>query len=157
MLAYSSIVLLMGIVCAIPVATALRETPVAQQPFLPFLNPIIFSTPAQKVAISDLLKNGQDYHQHLVSVRGKITQPELHLDETELFLDFVFRLEQGAQSIIVYGRHDRTQGQTPIRMNQSVQVIGTFFKEQKRDEERIFNVLEATVVSPYPSPIPEKT
>jgi len=90
-------------------------------------------------------------------IRGLITQPELHLDETELYLDFVFRLEQETQSIIVYGRHDRTLGPPAIRMNQSVEIIGTFFKEQKRNGATIINVLEAISINPYPSSIPKST
>lgn len=116
-----------------------------------------FNTPPQQVSITDLLTNGQDYHQLLVSVRGLIIQPELHLDETEMYFDFVFRLSQGTHSIIVYGRHDRTLGPPAIRMNQSVEVIGTFFKEQERNEAMIHNVLESISVVPYPSFIPEST
>ena len=86
-----------------------------------------------------------------------ITQPELHLDETELFLDFVFRLVQGQDSLIVYGRHDRTLGPPTIQLHESVEVIGMFFRENNRNGARLFNVLEATSVLPYPSPIPEST
>jgi hypothetical protein len=118
---------------------------------------VTFSTSPQHVSIPDLLRKNQDYHQQLVSIRGLITQPELHLDETELYLDFVFRLLQGTHSIIVYGRHDRTLGPPAISMNQSVEVVGTFFKEQNRKGSTIFNVLEAISVTPYPSSIPEST
>ena len=114
-------------------------------------------TPSQHVSIADLLDNSQDYHQQVVSVRGRITQPELHLDDTTLYLDFVFRLSQGTHTIVVYGRHDRTQGAPPIVMNHSVEVIGTFWKEQDRNGAAISNILEAISVTPYPSPIPEST
>jgi hypothetical protein len=116
-----------------------------------------FNTPPQPVSITDLLTNSQAYHQQLVSVRGRIIQPELHLDETELYLDFVFRLSQGTHSLVVYGRHDRTQGAPPIIINRSVEVIGTFWKEQDRKGLTIFNALEAFSVTPYPSSIPEST
>jgi hypothetical protein len=116
-----------------------------------------FSTPPQQVSIADLLGENQTFHQHLVSIRGLITQPELHLDESELYLDFVFRLSQGTHSIIVYGRHDRTQGAPAISMNQTVEVIGTFWKEQKRNGSLIVNALEAISVTPYPSSIPGST
>ena len=114
-----------------------------------------FALSPQQVTIADLFRDSQDYHQQVVSVQGLITQPELHLDETELYLDFVFRLSQGTLSIIVYGRHDRTLGAPAIRMNQSVEVIGTFFKEQDREGSVLLNVLEAISVMPYPSSIPE--
>jgi hypothetical protein len=42
-------------------------------------------------------------------------------------------------------------------MNQSVEVVGTFFKEQDRKGSTIFNVLEAISVTPYPSSIPKST
>ncbi len=119
--------------------------------------PVTFSTSPQPVSISDLLGHSQDYHQQLVSIRGLITQPELHLDETELYFNFVFRLEQGTDSIIVYGRHDRTLGPPAIRMDQFVEVVGTFFKEEERRGTTIFNVLQAISVTPYPSSIPEST
>ena len=116
-----------------------------------------FNTAPQQVSITDLLTNSQAYHQQLVSVRGLIIQPELHLDETELYLDFVFRLSQGTHSLVVYGRHDRTKGAPPISINRSVEVIGTFWKEQNRKGMAIFNALEAFSVTPYPSSIPGST
>ena len=116
-----------------------------------------FNTAPQQVSITDLLTDSQAYHQKFVSVRGHIIQPELHLDETELYLDFVFRLSQGAHSLVVYGRHDRTQGAPPIIINRSVEVIGTFWKEQDRKGLTIYNALEAFSVTPYPSSIPEST
>ncbi len=114
-------------------------------------------TSPQQVSIAELIANSQDYDQQLVSVQGRIIQPELHLDETELYIDFVFRLSEGQGSIIVYGRHDRTQGAPSIAVNQAVEVIGTFFKEETRNGFHISNVLEAITVRPYPSPIPDRT
>jgi len=111
----------------------------------------------QQVSIADLLTNSQDYHQQLVTVRGLITQPELHLDETELFIDFVFRLTHGEHSIVVYGRHDRTQGVSPITTNHSVEVIGTFWKEQERKGMTISNAIEAFSVMPSPPSTPSST
>jgi hypothetical protein len=120
-------------------------------------HPTTFSTHPQQVSITDLLTNSQDYHQQLVAVRGLITQPELHLDETELYLDFVFRLAQGKHSIVVYGRHDRTRSAPSIIINHTVEVIGIFWKEHDRNGSLIFNALEAISVTPHPSPIPENT
>ena len=119
--------------------------------------PVTFSTFPQPVSIPDILEHSRDYHQKLVSIRGLIAQPELHLDETELYFNFVFRLEQGTDSITVYGRHDRTLGPPAIRMDQFVEVVGTFFKEEERSGSTIFNVLKATSVTPYPSLVPEST
>ncbi len=121
----------------------------------PHLRLIDFRTPPQQVSIEDLLANAQTYHQHLISIQGLITQPELHLDETELFLNFVFRLSQGNDSIVVYGKHDRTRGAPPISLNHSVEVIGIFWKEQDRNGATIINAIEAISVTPYPSSIPE--
>ena len=115
------------------------------------------NTAPQQVSITDLLTNSQTYHRQFVSVRGLIIQPELHLDETELYLDFVFRLSQGSHSLVVYGRHDRTKGAPPIIINHSVEVIGTFWKEQNRKGLAIFNALEAFSVTPYPSSVPGST
>ena len=114
------------------------------------------STP-QQVSIADLLANTQDYHQQLVTVHGLITQPELHLDETGLFIDFVFRLAHGEYFIVVYGRHDRTQGVLPITTNRSVEVIGTFWKEQERKGMTISNAIEAFSVMPSPPSTPSST
>ena len=132
-------------------------TPIRDASFLRPTAVSRFNTPPQQVSIPDLLRNGQDYHQQLVSVRGLITQPELHLDETELYLDFVFRLSQGNHFIVVYGRHDRTRSAPSIIINHSVEVIGTFWQEQDRKGSLLFNVLEAFSVTPHPSAIPGNT
>lgn len=116
----------------------------------------IFNTPPEHVSIAKLLSNGADYHQRLVTIRGLVTQPELHLDTSELFIDFVFRLTDGDQSIVVFGRYDRTQGSPPISMNLSVEVIGVFWKERDLNESHITNTIEALSVVPYPSLIPDK-
>jgi len=142
------------------VTTNFLISPCTSLPDASFLRPTAvsrFNTPPQQVSIPDLLRNSQDYHQQLVSVRGLITQPELHLDETELYLDFVFRLSQGNHFIVVYGRHDRTRSAPSIIINHSVEVIGIFWKEQDRKGSLIFNVLEAFSVTPHPSAIPGNT
>lgn len=116
-----------------------------------------FRAPPEQVSLEELLANSQAYHQHIVSIQGLITQPELHLNETKLFLDFVFRLSQGNHSIVVYGQHDRTRSAPPISLNLSVEVIGIFWKEQDRKGSTIMNAIEAISVTPYPSSIPEST
>jgi len=115
-----------------------------------------FTTPPEQVSIASLLLHGKDYHQRLVTVRGLVTQPELHLDESELFINFVFRLADGEQSVVVFGRHDRTQGAPSITLNLSVEVTGVFWKKRDLNESHIFNTIEAFEVVPYPSLIPEK-
>ncbi len=127
------------------------------EPRLQFWQRETFSIPPQQISIPDLLAQNEDYHKQLVSVRGHITQPELHLDETELYVDFVFRLAQGTHSIVVYGRHDRTLGAPPIIINHSVEVTGIFWREQERAGTTVFDVLEANTVVPYPSSIPGST
>ena len=128
------------------------------KPFLLSLPTIpMFDSPPQEIPLADLLTHSHEYHQQLVSIRGIITQPELHLDDTELYIDFVFRLSQDTHSLIVYGRHNRTLGAPVIQMNQSVEVIGTFFEEQERAGSVLHHVLEAISVMPYPSSVPEST
>ncbi len=114
-----------------------------------------FTTPPEPVSIVSLLNHAADYHQRLVAVRGHVTQPELHLDESELFINFVFRLADGDQSVVVFGRHDRTQGAPSISLNLSVEVIGVFWKERDLHSSQVTNTIEALSVSPYPSLIPE--
>lgn len=103
-----------------------------------------------------LLGQPASYHQQLVAVRGVITQPEMHLDDSELIIHFVFRLAEGEQSIVVFGQHDRTQGSPSISMNLSVEVVGVFWKERELNASHVFNTIEAFTVSPYPSLIPDK-
>jgi len=118
-------------------------------------HPSTFTIPPEQVSIARLLSNGAAYHQRLVAVRGLVTQPELHLDDSELFINFVFRLAEGDQSVVVFGRHDRTQGAPSITMDLSVEVIGVFWKERELHESHIFNTIEALAVAPYPPLIPE--
>ena len=88
----------------------------------PWPAPYVYHTP-EIISINSLLRHGADYHQQLVAIRGHVTQPELHLDESELFINFVFRLADGDQSVVVFGRHDRTQGALSINLDLSVEVI----------------------------------
>ena len=125
-----------------------------QQP-PPRPRPATFTTQPEHVSITTLLNDGADFHQRLVAVRGLVTQPELHLDESELFINFVFRLAEGDQSVVVFGRHDRTQGAPSISLNLSVEVIGVFWKERDIDNAHITNTIEALTVSPYPPLVPD--
>ena len=121
----------------------------------PWPRPYTFTTPPEPVSIDSLLRHGAHYHQRLVAIRGHVTQPELHLDESELFVNFVFRLADGDQSVVVFGRHDRTQGALSISLDLSVEVIGVFWKERELNSSHITNTIEALSVSPYPTLIPE--
>lgn len=114
-----------------------------------------FTIPPEHVSIASLLSNGADYHQRLVAVRGLVTQPELHLDSSKLFVNFVFRLAEEEQSVVVFGRHDRTQGAPSISLDLSVEVIGVFWKERDLHGSHVTNTIEAITVTPYPSLIPE--
>lgn len=114
-----------------------------------------FTIPPEHVSIAGLLSHGADYHQRLVAVRGRITQPELHLDSSELFFNFVFRLADEDHSVVVFGRHDRTQGAPSISLNLSVEVIGVFWKERELHGSQVTNTIEAFAVTPYPPLIPE--
>lgn len=109
----------------------------------------------EDVSIATLLAHGADYHQQLVRVRGRITQPELHLDESQLFFDFVFRLADAGESLVVFGRHNRTQGAPPISLDRSVEVIGVFWKQRTMHDTQVTNTIEAFSVVPYPSLIPD--
>lgn len=114
-----------------------------------------FTTQPEHVSIAALLSNETDYHQRLVAVRGFVTQPELHLDESELFINFVFRLADGNQSVVVFGQHNRTQGALSITLGLSVEVIGVFWKERDLHDSHMMNTIEALAVAPYPPLIPE--
>jgi len=102
-----------------------------------------------------LLSHPASYHQRLVAVRGVVTQPELHLDDSELALRFVFRLAEGEQSIVIFGQHDRTQGSPSVSLDFSVEVIGVFWKERELNGSHVINTIEAHTVSPYPSLVPD--
>ena len=115
----------------------------------------IFTTSPKSVSIAMLLSQPDSYHQQLVAVRGVVTQPEMHLTDSELAIRFVFRLAEGEQSIVVFGQHDRTQGSPSISLDLSVEVIGVFWKERELNASRVLNTIEALTVSPYPSLIPD--
>src|SRR5680860_463243 len=113
------------------------------------------TTSPQQVSIAMLLSHPASYHQRLVAVRGVVTQPELHLDDSELALRFVFRLAEGEQSIVIFGQHDRTQGSPSVSLDFSVEVIGVFWKERELNGSHVINTIEAHTVSPYPSLVPD--
>ncbi len=117
----------------------------------------IFTTQHDSITIQTVLHQARKYHSRQITITGVVTQPELHLDESKMYIDFVFRLEQGIHSLIVFGRHDRTQGTLPISLHQSVQVVGIFWETLERKGARLTHVLEAQSLLPYPSLIPDNT
>lgn len=108
-------------------------------------------------SIATLLNEPGTFHQQLISIRGIIKQPELHLDETQLKEHFVFRLTEGTQFLTVFGTHDRTQGAPSISMDQQVEVVGIFYKERTLNSYPLSNLLEALTVKPYPAIEPDRT
>ena len=111
----------------------------------------------EPVTIAILLAHPDRYHKKRVSVRGKITQPELHLDETGLVLNFVFVLKNGEDSLVVFGKHDQTRGGVPIVNGQTVEVSGLFWKDRVAHDYHFSNNLEAFQVTIYPPLTPEAT
>ncbi|PJA80685.1 MAG: hypothetical protein CO149_00845 [Nitrospirae bacterium CG_4_9_14_3_um_filter_51_5] len=130
-------------------------TPRFLWPLAPRLLSTTFTTSPEHVSIAKLLSHPAAYHQRPVAVRGIVTQPELHLDDSELAIRFVFRLADGDQSIVVFGEHDRTQGAPSIALDLSVEVIGVFWKERELNASHVINTIEALTVSPYPSLVPD--
>ena len=108
------------------------------------------------ISLSSLIDQADKYHRQLVKVHGVIKQPELHLDDTQLRLNFVFRLTRGTSSITVFGIFDRTQGPPPIALDNPVEVVGTFFKERELHDATVFYTLEAISVTLYPPMEPDR-
>jgi hypothetical protein len=103
-----------------------------------------------------LLEQRDTFHKKVIRLQGIISQPELHVDSTSLFIDFVFVLRDGPQSLIVFGKHDRTQGDIQIQMGRKVEVIGVFWKERLAQGIRLENNVEATSVKFSPALIPRR-
>lgn len=135
--------------------TSAPVTPSLLWPLTPPLPASTFTTSPEQVSIAMLLSHPTFYHQRLVAVRGVVTQPELHLDESELAVRFVFRLAEGEHSLVTFGRHDRTQGSPSISLDLSVEVIGVFWKERELNGSHVINSIEAHTVAPYPSLVPD--
>ena len=112
---------------------------------------------AELVSIAQLLSSPSRYHRETVKVRGIVTQPELHIDETGLFIRFVFVLKDSQHTLVVFGHHDRTQGNLQIETAEKVEVMGVFWKERTANNHHFQNNLEAITVSKYPPLHPEAT
>ncbi len=115
----------------------------------------LFTIQQDQITIPMLLDDPHAYHRQIITLSGIISQPELHLDESELYIDFVFLLTQGSHSIVVFGRHDRTQGTLPISLHQSISVMGRFWKQLDWKGSHLTNVIEAQLLTPEPPLIPE--
>jgi hypothetical protein len=106
--------------------------------------------PAELVSIAQLLSEPGQYHKEIVKVRGTVTQPELHVDESGLFIRFVFVLKDEENTLVVFGHHDRTLGNIQIETNEKVEVIGIFWKERIANDYHFRNNIEAITVTKYP-------
>jgi len=112
---------------------------------------------AEPVSLATLLAQPTRYHKKVVVVRGLVTQPELHLDETHLFINFVFVLKDGPDHLIVFGKHDRTLGNIQIETDAQVEVIGIFWKDRIAHNFHFHNNIEAFRVTAYPPLTPDTT
>jgi len=119
-----------------------------------------FPQQAQKqgelLSVSHLLQHPEDYHQHIIRLRGTVTRLELHLDTTHHFIDFVFFIKQGKDRVLVFGRHDRTKGDIQLTSDRMVEVQGIFWKERFANEHMFTNNLEAQAVWFYPPLQPDQ-
>lgn len=79
-----------------------------------------------------------------------VTRLELHVDESTLFIDYVFWLKDGEQRVLVFGHHDRTTGDIQMVTGQMVEVHGLFWKERFANGYRLENNLEAQQVKFFP-------
>lgn len=107
--------------------------------------------------IAHLLADPASFHKRRVLVRGTVTQPELHVDLTSLFIDFVFVLKDGTTSLIVFGQHDRTKGDIQIQLGRYVEVSGIFWEIRESHGSSLTNNLEALSVTFFPPLQPDET
>ena len=108
------------------------------------------------LSLSRLLADPEKYHQQLIRLRGQVTRLELHLDNTQHFIDFVFFLKDGREKVLVFGRHDRTNGDIQLTSDHMVEVQGRFLKERIANGHRLLNNLEAYQVRFYPPRNPDR-
>ena len=106
--------------------------------------------------IVDLLATPDTYHEQIIVVRGTVTRLELHLDESTLFIDYVFWLKDREHRILVFGQHDRTTGDIQMVTDGRVEVRGLFWRERFVDGYRLENNLEAQQVRFFPSVNPDR-
>lgn len=121
-----------------------------------FLQPTENKRFIEIVTIQNLLQAPGQYHQKRIRVRGTVTRLELHLDDSKHFINFVFYLKTGADRVLVFGRHDRTQGDIQMTTGRTVEVEGIFWKERVANGHRLLNNIEAQRVRFYPSLTPDQ-
>jgi len=109
------------------------------------------------ITVADLLADPDRYHERIITVRGIVTQLELHVDTSTLFIDFVFWLKEGDHRVLVFGQHDRTLGDIQMVTGRVVEVRGLFWKERTVGEYHFNNNLEAQQVRFYPPVNPDRT
>ena len=102
------------------------------------------------LSVAELLEHSEDYHLKLIRLRGVVKRLELHLDETEHFIDFVFFLQEEGEHVLVFGRHDRTQGDIQLTSDHMVEVEGIFWKERIANGYTLKNNVEAQHINFYP-------
>ena len=105
---------------------------------------------AESVSIAAVVLDPDRFHMRTISVRGTVTQLELHVDDTGLFINFVFVLQDGTDTLVVFGKHDQTLGGLPIMTDESVEVTGIFWEDRIENDYHFKNNLEALTVIPYP-------
>ena len=145
-------ILLLGLIASClpgPLSDGCAPSPV-------FLQPTEDKQFIEIVTIQDLLQAPGHYHQQRIRVRGTITRLELHLDDSKHFINFVFYLKTGADRVLVFGQHDRTQGDIQMTTGRTVEVEGIFWKEREANGHRLLNNVEAQRVRFYPSLTPDQ-
>ena len=121
-----------------------------------FLQPTENKRFIEIVTIQNLLQAPGQYHQKRIRVRGTVTRLELHLDDSKHFINFVFYLKTVADRVLVFGRHDRTQGDIQMTTGRTVEVEGIFWKEREANGHRLLNNVEAQRVRFYPLLTPDQ-
>ncbi|MYD30688.1 MAG: hypothetical protein F4X01_03650 [Nitrospira sp. SB0661_bin_20] len=121
-----------------------------------FLQPTENKRFVEIVTIQNLLQAPGQYHQKRIRVRGTVTRLELHLDDSKHFINFVFSLKTKTDRVLVFGRHDRTQGDIQMTTGRTVEVEGIFWKEREANGHKLLNNVEARRVRFYPSLTPDQ-
>ena len=136
---------------------------VLSEPWIPshfpspsFLQPIENKRLVEIVTIPQLLQTPSQYHQRLIRIRGTVTRLELHLDDSKHFINFVFHLKTGPDRVLVFGRHDRTSGDIQMTTGRTVEVQGIFWQEREANGYRLFNNIEANLVTFHPPLTPDR-
>ena len=111
---------------------------------------------SEDVTIEQLLQSPGEYHHTFIRIRGTVTRLELHLDETNHFINFVFFLKTGNDRVLVFGRHDRTFGDVQLTTGRTVEVQGVFWQERDVPGHTLFNQIEAHHVTFYPPLTPDE-